>query len=70
MNLVVVVSHSDEEAIRFGGTIAKQAKLGHKVTIICMVRRCYGHASMPLEQLWRVTEERTHELPCAIVDFL
>lgn len=57
MNIVVVVSHSDEEAIRFGGTIAKQAKLGHRVSIICMVGKCYGHASMPLEQLWRVTEE-------------
>ena len=51
MHVVVVVAHPDEEAIRFGGTIAKHVRQGHKATIIVLTRGGAGHASMPVEKL-------------------
>ena len=51
MHIVVVVAHPDEESLRFGGTIAKHVKLGHKATIIVLTRGGMGHASMPVPQL-------------------
>ena len=51
MHIVVVVAHPDEESIRFGGTIAKHVRQGHKATIIILTRGGLGHASMPVEQL-------------------
>jgi len=51
MHIVVVVAHPDEESIRFGGTIARHVRLGHKATIIVLTRGGLGHASMPVGKL-------------------
>lgn len=59
MHIVVVVAHPDEESIRYGGTIAKHVKLGHKATIVVLTRGGMGHASMPQAQLCEI---RTQEV--------
>ena len=51
MHIVVIVAHPDEESIRFGGTIAKLVRQGHKATIIILTRGGLGHATMPVERL-------------------
>ena len=52
MHMVVVVAHPDEESLRFGGTIAKHVRRGHKATIIVMTQGGMGHdASIPVPQL-------------------
>jgi len=57
MHIVVVVAHPDEESLRFGGTIVKHVRAGHKATIITLTRGGMGHASMPIPQL-RATRVR------------
>jgi LmbE family N-acetylglucosaminyl deacetylase len=60
MHIVVVVPHPDEETLRFGGTIAKYVKAGHKATIIVLTKGGLGHARMSSEELKQArTEEAT-----------
>ena len=57
MNILAIGAHPDDVEISCGGTLAKYAKLGHKVFTATATNGNVGSATLPMEEIAAIRKE-------------
>ena len=66
MNILAIGAHPDDIEISCGGTLAKYAKLGHKVFTATATNGNVGSATLPMEQIAAVRKEEARRAAAVI----
>ena len=66
MNILAIGAHPDDVEISCGGTLAKYAKMGHKVFTATATNGNIGSATLPMEEIARIRKEEARQAAAVI----
>lgn len=61
MNILAIGAHPDDVELSCGGTLAKYAKLGHKVFTATATNGNVGSATLPMDEIARIRKEEARK---------
>lgn len=66
MNILAIGAHPDDVELSCGGTLAKYAKMGHKVFTATATNGNIGSATLPMEEIAKIRKEEARQAAAVI----